>query len=89
VPVEGVDPFLGLGGGKDQLATPEELHERGAVGPHLLPRLLDFPGITVNQFGQSGRQFECGLCDLRGIGFAVGPHRPGNQPRVWDRADRD
>ena len=43
----------------------------------------------MNQFGQSGRQFECGLCDLRGIGLAIGPHRPGNQPRVWDRADRD
>jgi hypothetical protein len=45
VPVESVDPFLGLGGWKDQFVAAEELHERGPVRPYLLPRLLDFPGI--------------------------------------------
>ena len=87
VPVEGVDPFLGLGRRKDQLVAAEVLHERGPVRPHLLPRLLEFPGITVDEFRQSGRQFERDLRDLRSIGLAVGPHRPGDQPCVRDRAD--
>jgi len=49
VPVEGIDPFRGLGGRKDQFVTSEELHERNPLGPHLLPRLLDFPGIAATR----------------------------------------
>jgi len=85
--VEGVDPFLGLSRRKDQLVAAEELHERGPVRPHLLPRLLDFLRIAVDQFGQPRRQFKCDLRDLRGIGLVVGSHRPGDQPRVRDLAD--
>jgi hypothetical protein len=56
VPASGVDPFRGLSGLRDQFVAAEELYERGPVRPHLL-RLLDFPGIAVDQLGQSRRSF--------------------------------
>jgi hypothetical protein len=65
VPVEGIDPFLGLGARKDHLVTVEELHERGPVRPHLRPRLLDVPGIAGDLFGQCRRQFVRDLRDAR------------------------
>ena len=89
VPVVVVEPFLGLGGRQDQFVGTEELHERRPVLPHLLPGLLDFVGIAVDQFGQLRRQFERGLRDVRGSGLAVGAHRPRGQPGVGDRADGD
>ncbi|MGH7486100.1 MAG: hypothetical protein ACREMY_10940 [bacterium] len=45
--VEDADPFLGLGGWKDQLIAAEELHECGPVRSPLLPCLLDFPGLAA------------------------------------------
>jgi len=57
----------------------ELLHERGPVHLHLLPHLPGFPGIAIDQLRSLVPSSSATCATPRGIGLAVGLHRPGDQ----------